>query len=325
MEKLEQFLSCDWGTTSFRLRLVSTSDFKILAERDSKEGNARIFEDWSKTEKAVEDRFGFYLQVISKHIKALENQSLNSLVGIPLIISGMASSTIGMIELPYRHLPFSVDGSDLNIRTFRANPNFPHQILLISGVKTDNDVMRGEETQLVGCMIEEGEQEHLFLHPGTHSKHVRIKDGKAVAFKSYMTGELFSLLSNKSILTASVKQEGNINQPDHLNSFNKGVKQGANGNILHELFMVRTNHLFDKFSQVQNSYYLSGLLIGTELKDLQKTFTGNIILAGEPTLTAHYTEALKFLNIDQQCSGVIVKNPTEVTVRGQFQILSKLN
>ena len=321
---MKQFLSCDWGTSSFRLRLVSTSDFKILAERESKEGNASIFEDWVQTANPADDRFAFYLEVVKEHINVLENQSEQSLVGIPLVMSGMASSTIGMFELPYKQLPFSVTGSDLTTKIFQADPDFPHQIILISGVKSDTDVMRGEETQMVGCMFDVLEQEQLFLHPGTHSKHVLVKQGKAVAFKSYMTGELFSLLSKESILAKSVKQEGDISQPDHLSSFKMGVREGSGGNILHELFMVRTNHLFNKLSKVENSYYLSGLLIGAELKDLLGTFKGKIVLTGEPTLTAHYLEALKFLNIEQQCAELIIKNPTEVTIKGQLQIFKQL-
>lgn len=323
MEEPELFLSCDWGTTSFRLRLVSTLDFKILAERVSNEGNATTFNAWEGTGRPKEDRFGFYLDVLKRHLKVLENQCDQSLVGIPLLISGMASSTIGMMELPYKPLPFSVTGSDLNTKLFMADPDFPHQIILISGVKSDKDVMRGEETQLVGCMFDEF-NEKLFLHPGTHSKHVRVKQGKAVAFKSYMTGEIFSLLSRESILAQSVEQAGDISQADHSSSFNKGVKAGANGNILHELFMVRTNHLFNKLSNIQNSYYLSGLLIGTELKDLPNDFTGTIVLTGEPTLTAHYLEALKFLNLLGQCADIILLSPTEVTVKGQYQIFKQL-
>ena len=283
-----------------------------------------MYDNWVATGNPVEERFGFYLEVVKKHIKVLQSQSDKLLVGIPLLISGMASSTIGMIELPYKQLPFSVTGSDLNTKILQADPDFPHQIILISGVKSDTDVMRGEETQLVGCMFDVMEEEQFFLHPGTHSKHVLVKQGKAVAFKSYMTGELFSLLSKESVLAKSVKHQDDISKPDHLSSFNMGVREGAGGNILHELFMVRTNHLFNKLSEVQNSYYLSGLLIGAELKDLLGTFKGKIVLTGEPTLTAHYLEALKFLKIDQQCAEVSIRNPTEVTIKGQFQIFKQL-
>ena len=320
MESVSRFLSCDWGTSSFRLRLVDTADFSILAEKESKEGNASTFEKWNESGRPDEERFPFYLSVISEHITALG--SGQSLGGVPLIISGMASSTIGIVELPYQELPFQVDGSDLKTKTFEASPEFPHEVVLISGVKSATDVMRGEETQLVGSMIGQESEELLFIHPGTHSKHVTIHKGKAVAFRTYMTGELFSLLSKDSILARSVIASSDFNHPDHLPSFREGVKEGLNGNLLHQLFTIRTNDLFNRLSPQQNYHYLSGLLIGSELKDFPRNFKGNMIMAGEDVLSALYLEALKISGIDKQATNLLLKNADEVTIKGQFQIFS---
>src|SRR5450432_1404958 len=121
----------------------------------------------------------------------------------------MASSTLGMVELPYKELPFLADGSDLRVETIYANGLFHHDVLLISGARTGDDVMRGEETQLVGCALGAGYAtqagEQVFIFPGTHSKHVVVREGRVIAFKTYMTGEFFELLSKKSILAGDVE------------------------------------------------------------------------------------------------------------------------
>lgn len=320
MAGLVSFLSCDWGTSSFRLRLVKADDFSILAEREAKDGNSSIFEKWKSAKKPEEERFDFYLDVLRNHIEALQDENNYSLNGLPVIISGMASSTIGMREIPYKNLPFLTDGSDVKTRFIPPTSHFPHEILLISGAKTRNDVMRGEETQLVGCLLKVDQQEEMFLHPGTHSKHIFIKQGKAVDFKTYMTGELFSILSEKSILAQSLEKSTNLELPGHFESFKRGVEDAVRGNILHQLFMIRTNDLFAKSSPDQNYYYLSGLLIGTELQDFPPNFKGNITLAGEQILTAHYYAALKILGIEAKINNIVIKNPDEITIKGQFKI-----
>jgi 2-dehydro-3-deoxygalactonokinase len=110
---MDKFLSCDWGTSSFRLRLVSTPTLQILAEERTDDGIAAVFNLWKEKKEGEEDRLNFYLTILKKKIKSLEQQLSSSLENIPIIISGMASSTIGMIEIPYKPLPFHLNGSDL--------------------------------------------------------------------------------------------------------------------------------------------------------------------------------------------------------------------
>lgn len=317
------FLSCDWGTTSFRLRLVEVENFTVLAETKANDGNAAVFDQWKLAKRPAGERFDFYLDILKTHIRALSDDAGYSLNGVPVIISGMASSTIGMLEIPYKTLPFSTDGSDLKTQVMDQTPNFPHEILLISGARTRNDVMRGEETQLIGCKLRENPHEEMFLHPGTHSKHVVIKNGKAVEFKTYMTGELFAMLSEKSILAESIKKSPDLQLPEHFEYFKRGVEDAAISNLLHQLFIIRTNDLFEKSSPDQNYYYLSGLLIGTELQDFPQNFNGDIILAGEPVLAAHYYAALKISGIEDRINNIILKSPDEITIQGQYEIYQK--
>ncbi|UYZ64071.1 2-dehydro-3-deoxygalactonokinase [Hymenobacter weizhouensis] len=319
-----RFLSCDWGTTSFRLKLVEGPELRVVAAATSKEGNAATFERWQQARQPPEQRLGFYLEVVRPHVRRLEEQAGESLAGVPLVVSGMASSTIGMLELPYRPLPFAANGSDLLTRLLPATAGFAQPVLLISGVKTDDDVMRGEEVQLVGCGFAATEQEQLFLHPGTHAKHVLVRQGRAVELKTYMTGEFFALLTTESILASAVESgAGGLDQPAHAQAFAQGVQASQRGNLLHEAFLVRTNRLFEKLSKPENFFYLSGLLIGTELRDFPTDFTGPVVLAGEDVLVHSYEAALRQLGITGRVASVTIQGAEAVTLRGQAAVLER--
>ena len=309
---MDKFLSCDWGTSSFRLRLISLPGLIVLADEKSGEGIASVFNLWKEKKIIEENRFDFYLSVLNKGIKNLEQQLQTGLKNIPVIISGMASSSIGMIEIPYKSLPFHVDGSDLIAKKIAGIDGFPNEIFFISGIRTENDVLRGEETQLVGCSEEDG----LYLFPGTHSKHITVKNRSAVDFKTYMTGEFFGLLADKSILSTSVVKTTATDQS--LQAFDKGVNDAAL-NLLHAAFLVRTNQLFNKYSKEENYYYLSGLLIGSELKDLKNTSHSNIFLVGAEELCSYYKKALQILEPGKSIKTI---NADEATIKGQYKIIS---
>src|SRR5687768_10726007 len=103
---MERFLSCDWGTSSFRLRLVSTHGLKVLAEERNSDGIAATFKKWEHENDDEHKRLFFYRAYLLEQIKGLESLVHHSLEGVPVLLSGMASSTIGMMELPYKELPF---------------------------------------------------------------------------------------------------------------------------------------------------------------------------------------------------------------------------
>lgn len=282
MEALQNgkyFISCDWGSSNLRLQLVDKEKLHAVAETNSAEGIASVYSNWKATHA---DRFNFFKAIIDKHITNLESQSAISLGKTPLIISGMASATIGMQEIPYKKMPFSTDGSDLEYRII-------DNTIIISGARTENDVMRGEETQVVGV----GEQvasEGFVILPGTHSKHVVIKDRKAIGVQTFMTGELFQLLCEKSVLSGSVIQSGDSTKySDH---FVQGVKHSLRHNFLNSIFSARTNILLDKLSPEQNYFYLSGITIGEELKNITAR---HIHIIGSKIMNELYALALRVL------------------------------
>ncbi len=313
------FLSCDWGTSSFRLRLVDAAAGQVLAATASTEGIADIQLLWKQQLAAEGDRVAFYSAVIQKNISAIELQYGSKLDGLPVVISGMASASIGMIELPYRVLPFSVNGSDLQYKRIKDTSDCPHERVIVSGAATAADVMRGEETQLVGCAGAARNDEQLFIFTGTHSKHVTVTDGWATGIVTYMTGEFFALLSRKSILANSVVA-GNITD-DAFNgsAFEQGLRQSLEQNILHTSFMVRTNQLFKKMPETANYFYLSGLLIGTELQYLLKKDRVAISVIGDETLLANYRSALHILGIAARFF-----DAERATVEGQLKIYNNL-
>ncbi|GAA4749617.1 2-dehydro-3-deoxygalactonokinase [Flavisolibacter ginsenosidimutans] len=289
------FLSCDWGSSRFRLRLVDALEEKVLGEIESGEGIVATFTAWKKTGKAEPHRFAFYCSVIQKHIGLLE-QKMGTKTTTPIIVSGMASSTLGMKELPYKATPFLITGDDLLIDETKPDDNFHFPLYQVSGIKTADDVMRGEETQILGCGLQGDEAKQIIILPGTHSKHAVVCGEKVVSFATFMTGELFRLLAQHSMLAQSVAA-GTWDDIRHQKTFAKGVTDSASMNLLQSSFRVRINDLFHRLSKEENYFYLSGLVIGTELQSLDRSLSH--LLVADKSLSLLYTKALqvmKFLN-----------------------------
>lgn len=314
------FLSCDWGTSSFRLRLIDSAASKQTGESYSDEGVAKVYDCWRQKNGIEKERVAFYTTILKKHISIIEDQTKISLNGKPVIISGMASSTIGMMELPYKQLPLSMDCSDLSFQKIERTKEFDHDMLITSGVRTDTDIMRGEEVQLLGCAIETNDKPQVFIFPGTHSKHIVVENGQATSFQTYMTGEFFHLLSANSILSKSISIEGSPDEKPDASAFEKGVLDSLHSNLLHQSFMVRTNDLFQRFTKNQNYWYLSGLLIGTELNDLLQRSFGSITIVSDDKMSNPYMMAFKTLD-----AGKIVKsiNVTEALIKAHIILAEK--
>jgi 2-dehydro-3-deoxygalactonokinase len=177
--------------------------------------------------------------------------------------------------------------------------------------------MRGEEMQLVGCDVELNSADQVYIFPGTHSKHVIVRDGKAVVFNTYLTGELFNLLATKSILANSIESGGKFNDANNLRSFQNGVVDSLAINPLHAFFLVRTNMLFDKMTGQENYFYLSGLVIGTELKDLLNREFDKVVLVSNKAMRPYYETALQSLKISKELA---CKDIDEAILNGHAHI-----
>jgi 2-dehydro-3-deoxygalactonokinase len=297
---ISRFISCDWGTSTLRLRLVDSTTATILAETTSEQGVAIVFERWKEKEGEKqsgkqEERIAFYRLVLSDQIVILGGQAGRDLAGIPVIISGMASSNIGMLELPYKQAPFDLNVKELSVKLDVAPLGFDHPVMLVSGARTTKDVVRGEEAQLTGCINDSEKGRRLFIFPGTHSKHVLVENGQLTDIRTYMTGEFFGLLSKNSILANSVRKS--LFRPEqYQKQFEAGVLDGLKTSLLHTAFWVRTNDLFNKLSKEENYHYLNGLVIGAELKELMNENLPITIVASKPMLS-YYGLALEKLGM----------------------------
>lgn len=275
---------CDWGTSVFRLQLVNNNTGDVLKQMSSADGVSSVHREWTSSIKAISLK-EFYLTKLLAHLNTL-------LLNVPfsgevnqILISGMASSSIGLEELPYANVPFSLDGQTAVIKNIPKTVDFPFDIFLVSGVKVIDDVMRGEETQILGLATSnnfiDSNTDAICILPGTHSKHIVIKRGQLVDFKTYLTGELFHLLSTQSVLKGSVEHQFGTEEfnESSLKAFYRGIDDSApHLTMLNKLFSVRTNDLFGVMTKQDNYFYLSGLLIGNEIRSLQVDGIATIVL-----------------------------------------------
>jgi len=285
MDNKAFFISCDWGTTNFRMRLVETSTLKIIKTIKTDQGVKSLYNTY--LEQNAQTQTQFFATYLEKQIQQLPTEHRNHLV----IVTGMASSTIGLQELAYAKMPFHQSGAGLNWKMLVMESGI--NVLLISGVQTETGMMRGEETQALGIgELLKATGDGILLLPGTHSKHITYEKGSFTSLKSFMTGELFEVLSKKSILASSVAASEWSN--DAEKAFKDGLMHSLNTELTAGLLMVRTNDVVRSYTNTYNYYFLSGLLIGDELAYLQKT-KAKVFLAASKPIFNFYKTALEVL------------------------------
>ena len=218
-----------------------------------------------------------------------------------VITCGMAGSREGWVEAPYAPCP-------CDLRTLAGNvipaPARFADVWIMPGAKslrTDGrvEVMRGEETQILGGLGNE-QAAALVIAPGTHSKWVRVENGKLMSFRTYMTGELFALLKEHSILGVTM----NVAAPHDDKAFALGVRRAIEDKgLLNLIFSTRSEVLFDHFSPDAAPSYLSGILLGAEIGEaMERTpfaLDMPIFLVGDPGLSKRYADALALAGLAQ--------------------------
>jgi 2-dehydro-3-deoxygalactonokinase len=264
----EGFIAVDWGTTNRRGYLV--------------EADGRMTDEF-------EDDRGI-LAVGKGEFPAALAQVTERLGERPLLLAGMIGSNRGWIEAPYAPCPAGLPELAQGLKWIE-----PGRVAIVPGVSyiaADRaDVMRGEEVQILGAF---GDglvpSDALICHPGTHNKWIRLEDGRIGAFRTVMTGELFNLLREHSILADLLAEPA---EPDE--AFERGVKHGLNEDDLSaELFSVRARVLLGQAPREEAASYTSGLLIGTDLRiGLREAEGGEIVVMGRPELTSLFAAALR--------------------------------
>jgi len=292
---MQYFFSVDWGTSSLRVRLVCTHPkITVLNEQVAPYGCKHADTLFNENGNNI-SREDFYLQFLKPFL--LFPDTTQVIQPIPVLISGMAGSSIGIRNLPYSTLPFPLNGNTLEYTVIPRSPEFDHSVILFSGVSSQNDIMRGEEMQLIGLQSWLSDApEAICILPGTHSKHIHFRDGEIICFKTFITGELFNILSSFSLLKNSVTQSTTINEE----AFLKGV-QLSEHNLLHTVFTIRAGSVLYNTESSANYSLLSGILIGTELRELCNQ-TLPIFLCTHGNLHQAYTLAIQELGIQERCT-----------------------
>jgi len=241
------YVAVDWGTSSFRLWLIGR-DETVLAERRSGEGMTTAA------------RTGF-AAVLQSHLAAISAPD-----DLPVLICGMAGAKQGWVEAGYLDTPAAL--SAIPAAAVRV-PGVAADIRILPGLAQRDaaapDVMRGEETQLLGAAAELGNGDHLVCMPGTHSKWVRLSAGKVEGFSTFMTGELFDAIAKNTILSHAVADAGAI-APDN-GAFRAAVTRMVANPALatSQMFSVRAGSLIAGLSPDDAKARLSGTLIGLEI------------------------------------------------------------
>lgn len=280
----------DWGTTNLRLYWIDRRRKEIVASVSSDCGVKQLAGQPEK-----------FSTILAEQCRVLIGKVGATGVPEPILISGMTSSSIGWSEIPYGTLPFDLSSASLPHRQVRSADGCT--VILYSGIAGDLDVMRGEECECIGLHALLGNRapaRYRVVLPGTHSKHVTVEQGQIVGFNTYLGGELFAILTEHSILRMSVNPDGDSGEDTDVAAFTAGVRAGAKGNLIGQLFKVRAKSLLQGAPPSECRDWLSGLLIGSELKDIADTDpTIPIFCLGASRLRSHYATAAKTLGLKQ--------------------------
>ena len=266
---MKPLLALDWGTSSLRGALLAP-DGAVLDERALPRG---------------------ILTVAAGDFRAVFDASFGDWMAQSrlCLISGMAGSQQGWLEAPYCACPAGF--ADIAARLAWIEPG---RIAIVPGLSTLSDgvpdVMRGEETQVFGALQLLGLGEARLVLPGTHSKWVRVEGGRITGFSTWMTGEFYALLRQHSILSRMLPA---AEPPLDAQAFGQGVAQALKGaGLLHTAFSTRTLALFKQLPPDALPSYLSGLVIGEELKSQSLQRGDSVVVMGAQALTARYEQAL---------------------------------
>ncbi len=281
-----QVVGVDWGTTHRRAYALDASG-RCVAEHADDDGAL-----------ACKGRFAEALQALLNNMQARPRT---------VFLSGMVGSALGWQVVPYVDGAVGLPALAQHMAPVAYSPSAGAPaagpaVAIVPGycVRDEGahpDVMRGEETQLLGahCL---GHTDGWFVLPGTHSKWVELRAGRVAQLRTYMTGELFDLLGRHGTLAAAASSGA-----WDAGAFAHGVQAAQGGSALsHQLFGCRARVVSGDMEASGSRSYLSGLLIGTELHDVQQAQLASAAgqgfkLIGSPALATHYQAAAALLGM----------------------------
>jgi 2-dehydro-3-deoxygalactonokinase len=294
---MKRLLAIDWGTSSLRGALIE-ADGRVAEVRAFARGILTV--EPGGFPAVFETCFGDWMTLDAR-----------------CLIAGMAGSQQGWVEAPYCPCPAGFDDVAAHLAWV-----VPGRIAVVPGLSIDTggipDVMRGEETQVFGALQLLDLQNAQLVLPGTHSKWVTVTDSKITHFSTWMTGEFYALLRQHSILSRTLPAD---EPPADAVAFAEGVGYALRGDgLLHTAFSTRTLALFKRMVPDALPSYLSGLVIGEELRSQALTRGDSVVIVGADALVARYEQALALLGVSCQRVG---SNATWLGLRAIAQSLEE--
>lgn len=294
------FVGVDWGTTSLRAYLLDEGG-RILAQRQGSDG--------------IKNCRGEYHETLLRYIQPWLGTDVRHVV-----LSGMITSRHGWVETPYLLAPAS--GKAMAESLVHRHTADGLDLWFAPGLRLEHDhntidVMRGEETQVLGCLTAGAPDVQLVILPGSHSKWILVESGEISWFSTFLTGELFAAVAKHTIVGATLLPEA----PSEV-ALLEGVQLGlsddqALGGLLHKLFSLRVLGLFDPRGGVPRDL-LTGLVLGTEIREALAQVNVPLPVAtviGHPALAEQYVTALRAAGLQA------VTGPDDAAAVGLHQLV----
>ncbi len=280
-----RLIGLDWGTSALRAYLLGDGGIVL----------ARAAQPWGVMSQFGGDFAAAFAAVVQDWDRMYP--------GLPAIAAGMVGSSEGWVRTPYRTCP--AGAAELAAALVPVPVARAGALYVIPGVEQRApapNVMRGEETQIAGALALDPDRfsgAATLVLPGTHSKWVEVDAGRIARFDTYITGELYALLASQSILgrpaVKAIAQSGPAPGALDGTAFDRGVRTACNGGargIMPLLFLTRSLVLDGSLDVAASLDYLSGLLIGEEVRSAMLTGAAECTLVGDPLLCARYARAL---------------------------------
>jgi 2-dehydro-3-deoxygalactonokinase len=276
-------IGIDWGTSNLRIHRIDNAG-GIIESRRSARGILNVPQ-------------GGFAQVLIDEA----GDWLDDSPAVPVLACGMVGSRQGWLEVPY--LPCPVGVPELAGALHTSEIADTCTVHFVAGVAWHGDadqadvadVIRGEETIITGA-LRESLDDGLVCLPGTHAKWAWVQDGALQRFRTAMSGEVYQVLLEHSILGRMVASDAAFNS----DAFLRGVaRANTAGGLLHHLFSVRSLRLFDELSEQHAASYLSGLLTGNDVLSMRAVgeFPPSLTLVGEGAACEAYAQAFTALGI----------------------------
>ena len=267
------WIAVDWGSSNLRVWALGKKN-EILDSFSSNDGMLGL-------------ENGDFEPMLSEKISNWVAGDVN----IPILCCGMVGAKQGWMEAPYATVPYSLMQETDSVKVICNDKRLDVRIL--GGLKQNNpaDVMRGEETQIRGFLSIFSNFDGIICLPGTHTKWVHVSAGEVISFRTFMSGELFALMSKYSVLKHSVNSNG-WNDQEFKSAVSESISKPQK--IFSDFFKLRADDLLNKVEKSVLRSKLSGYIIGAELAGAKPYWLGqNIVILAKDDLSKMYKAALE--------------------------------